>query len=461
MKSTILTVLCGLLLNCLALQAQKEITLKRIQVGPHQQEYKLAKIGHYFVLNGDIIMADDFPNTRSYVRMDPQTFALNLWPQGYIPIAISPDVIKWDMYKTVLKALESMQQQTHLRFRPRTTEADYIKLEMYLDDPLIGGLSAVGRQGGEQLLFLNKNQPEAVVIHEMLHALGFWHEQSRSDRNTYVRVNTDKVAKGYEDNFQMEPGLALGAYDYQSIMHYPADAFAATSGVPTIQCKNGDVISNCPLGGAKLSPKDIEGLNKLFAGSQSYAKLNLTQAFNIPLTQVSGKIIENGVYRIKVRSTAKYLDIKDISKNNGAILQQWDQFTADNQKFAITSVGNQLYEIKAMHSGRYLSVDRASLDNLATIIQWDYANQDNQRFYILYAENVDGYVIQGRQSGKYWGLLGLNNGGVIIQQEKALQVFSFERLGNIPLSVSPHAGEQIPSSLPRRGGGVIIRKKQP
>lgn len=455
-----LAAITGLLFISLQVQAQKEFTIKRIQVGPHQQEYKLAKIGHYFVLNGDIILADDFPNARSYVRMDPRTFALNLWPQGYIAIAISPEVIKWDMYKTVLKALETMQQQTHLRFKPRTNETDYIKLEMYLDDPNIGGLSAVGRQGGEQLLFLNKNQTETVVIHEMLHALGFWHEQSRSDRNTYVQVNMDKVAKGYENNFQLEPGLAQGDYDYQSIMHYGADAFAATSGVPTIQCKSSGVISNCTLGGAKLSPKDIQGLNKLFAGSQSYAKLNLTDAFNIPLTQVSGKIIADGVYRIKVRSTAKYLDIKDVNKANGAILQQWDQWTEDNQKFAITSVGNQLYEIKAMHSGRYLSVDRASTDNLATILQWDYANQDNQRFFILYAENVDGYVIQGRQSGKYWGLLGLNNGGVIIQQEKAQQVFSFERVGNIPASVAPRPTDRMPSNLPRQGG-VIIRKGKP
>lgn len=451
-----LLVLCLLLLN-LPAQAQRETVVKNIQLGQQQKQYKLTKTGHYFVLNGDIIMGDDFPGQRSYIRTDARGIPLNLWPQGYIPVAISSEVIKWYMYKTVLKALTKLNTTTNVRFKPRTNEVDYIKIDMYMDDLNIGGLSAIGKTGGEQLLWLNKNQPENVVLHELLHALGFWHEQSRPDRNNYIYINTDSIKKGYEHNFEPEPGLAVGTYDYNSIMHYHEQAFAASSTAITIYCKSGTTRRTCPLGGNTLSAKDIHGLNTLFSTNQSLPMLDLQKEFNIPLpNNAQTAAIENGVYRIKIQSTAKYLDIKDISTANGALLQQWDKFTEANQKFAVTTVKPGLYEIKAMHSGRYLSVDRQSTQDMATIVQWDYANQDNQRFYIIQFNN--GYVIQGKQSGKYLGLLGLNNGGMIIQQTKPVQIFTFERIGNIPLSAAPKEEDKKPVVRPSQG--MIIRKKE-
>ena len=60
-----------------------------------------------------------------------------------------------------------------------------------------------------------------------MHALGFHHEQSRPDRDTYITVNMGNIDKKKDANFIRRPELdKLGTrYDYCSIMHYQITAF--------------------------------------------------------------------------------------------------------------------------------------------------------------------------------------------------------------------------------------------
>lgn len=49
--------------------------------------------------------------------------------------------------------------------------------------------SAIGRQGGKQRISVGEGcEYKGTVMHEMMHALGFFHEQSRTDRDDYVMV---------------------------------------------------------------------------------------------------------------------------------------------------------------------------------------------------------------------------------------------------------------------------------
>ena len=41
-----------------------------------------------------------------------------------------------------------------------------------------------------------------IVKHELMHAIGFYHEQSRTDRDDYVLVHLDNVEFGLDGNFQ-------------------------------------------------------------------------------------------------------------------------------------------------------------------------------------------------------------------------------------------------------------------
>ena len=72
-----------------------------------------------------------------------------------------------------------------------------------------------------------------VIMHELMHAVGFWHEQSRADRDDYVTINWDNIKPGHGGNFKkysLDKIQHLGAdYDYCSLMHYKASYFAIVS----------------------------------------------------------------------------------------------------------------------------------------------------------------------------------------------------------------------------------------
>ena len=102
----------------------------------------------------------------------------------------------------------------------------------------------------------------ASTVHEIGHVLGFWHEQSRPDRDKYVNIHRENIWPGYEPNFDKETAVnSLGVpYDFNSIMHYSASAFAKGD-TNTISTKEKDI----PFGRApELSPLDIKQTNLLY-----------------------------------------------------------------------------------------------------------------------------------------------------------------------------------------------------
>ena len=110
---------------------------------------------------------------------------------------------------------------------------------------LDGCWSYVGRNyySGEQEVSLQSDGCvyTGTAVHELCHAVGFWHEQNRPDRDDYITVNFANIDPDNAHNFDKYTADYFGTpYDYYSIMHYTEYAFSV-NGQKTIIPKQAGV----------------------------------------------------------------------------------------------------------------------------------------------------------------------------------------------------------------------------
>ncbi|HEY5236286.1 MAG TPA: M12 family metallopeptidase, partial [Rhabdochlamydiaceae bacterium] len=160
-----------------------------------------------------------------------------------------------------------------------------------------GCWSSVGRTGGKQSV--NLQTPGCVskigtVIHELLHAVGFLHEQNREDRDKFVKIMTKNIRQGYEINFAKAKAGETSAfgilYDYGSVLHYSANSFSK-NGEPTIVAKQSTKDKMGQREG--FSTKDIEKLNKMYNCKQvTGASVEVTTTTQKPGESVLENLIQ-------------------------------------------------------------------------------------------------------------------------------------------------------------------------
>lgn len=156
----------------------------------------------------------------------------HLWPNGVVPYVVDNSV-NATTRESIAWAVAHLNT-TELRIKPRTNEADFVIFR----DVDRGCASYVGRIGGGQEIEVS-GCGRGSIAHEILHAVGFYHEQSRGDRDQFVTINWDDIDPNHRSNFEKRDaqGQDIGAYDYGSLMHYSARAFSL-SGRPTIVPRN-------------------------------------------------------------------------------------------------------------------------------------------------------------------------------------------------------------------------------
>jgi hypothetical protein len=200
------------------------------------------------------------------------------WPNGLVPYTVVQP-----LRNVVNLAIEHFRVNTRIRFVERTA-ANAAQFPNWVSfEQRDGCWSQIGMRGGMQVISLGTGcETMGIAVHEICHALGLWHEQSREDRDTNVRIVWANIEAGREHNFNQHivDGDDIGTYDFGSIMHYGRRAFSKN---------NQDTIVT--VGGQAIGQRNGLSAGDIAAIRAMYPQLEPSQSWRG--TQLTGTLAPN------------------------------------------------------------------------------------------------------------------------------------------------------------------------
>uniref|UniRef100_A0AC35FPG1 Zinc metalloproteinase n=1 Tax=Panagrolaimus sp. PS1159 TaxID=55785 RepID=A0AC35FPG1_9BILA len=216
----------------------------------------------------------------------PATYPNNLWKKDGISFKIASSIDSTTTQK-IRKAIKFWQDNTCLTFKENGPDNHF--LNFYKGSgcwSYIGNVSSFTQQdisigaGCEQV---------GIIEHEIGHALGFFHTQSRVDRDSFVKIDTSNIDSEMLDNFDKESpstndnfGLE---YDYGSVMHYSENAFALDENKPVMTSLTSKLYQKTMGNRVEPSFTDVLMMNKLYQCQDKCASSTFkcnNQGFNNP-----------------------------------------------------------------------------------------------------------------------------------------------------------------------------------
>lgn len=201
------------------------------------------------------------------------------WPKSNglvkVPYTIPSSLTDKTTKSEIARVIQEYAEKTCIRLVKRTTERNYIHINPFPARESTCN-SALGMTGGKQTINFGVKCSWGNLAHEFMHALGFYHEHTRSDRDRYVTIQWDNINKFSEEdgrdwghNFKKCTernckDLKVG-YDYDSIMHYGGNLGPYKAIVPK---ERGARIGQRQY----LSAKDLIGINEHYGCPNIYVK---------------------------------------------------------------------------------------------------------------------------------------------------------------------------------------------
>ncbi|KFB53863.1 AGAP010764-PA-like protein [Anopheles sinensis] len=257
-----LAVLCVALAQARVLPNRPENIARLRQLRPDELAEELS--GQF---EGDIVLTEEQERAMLANRRNGLIADTFRWPDNVIPVMIVEEDFTPEQVEHIKRGMRQLEAVTCLKFvtyEPKHT--DYVRVM----GTGSGCYSSVGRRGGAQNLNLQPYPLEqgcfrsATIVHEFIHALGFYHQQSASDRDEYVDIIWENIEDGKEHNFNIYENSIVTdfsvRYDYGSVMHYSSTAFSK-NGQRTIVPKDPNAAIGQRVG---MSERDISKLNHMY-----------------------------------------------------------------------------------------------------------------------------------------------------------------------------------------------------
>tara|TARA_B100002051_G_scaffold275461_1_gene319596 strand:- start:2058 stop:3152 length:1095 start_codon:yes stop_codon:yes gene_type:complete len=227
-----------------------------------------------YVTESDIIYSEDqlfqFPDVaeNQYFSLGIDATQGGRWPtgsDGTVEVNYSIDSsLPAETVNEINQALAHWQERGRFRFVANSSATPRI----HFQDDDTGCNSYVGRQSTQpQPINLAPNCGFGAAVHEIGHALGLWHEQTRLDRDEYIIYYSGRTTNPSQYT-KKTTGEAydIGSYDFESIMHYGSFYFK-NSDEPVMTKKDGSLIEP---NRRALTDCDVYGAEQLHYNSSSY-----------------------------------------------------------------------------------------------------------------------------------------------------------------------------------------------
>ena len=224
----------------------------------HRVITQIVVVGKHLTFHGDLLLGETKDLEKIKQKKSLRVRKPSLWTGGKVPFTIDEDI---EFPERIFEAVQFINENTNVQWVERSNEKDYIVFRAGEQNCY----SYVGRIGGRQPIYLSSSCQVRSILHEMLHTLGFFHEQNREDRDQYVQVFWDNIPEVHHAQFKKMPNdfmqLVNRPFDYDSIMLYPSGAFSDIPGEPSLLRTDGEILA--PVSD-RPSPEDLRRVNILY-----------------------------------------------------------------------------------------------------------------------------------------------------------------------------------------------------
>ncbi|KAH0555366.1 hypothetical protein KQX54_018033 [Cotesia glomerata] len=329
-----------------------------------------------------------------------------LWDNGIIPYEFK-DVYTGAQRRLILQAMRRWEEASCITFVKRNEKVH--RSYLFFTKINCGCCSTVGRvNGGQSIISIDDDCGKfGTILHELGHAIGFFHEHSHPDRDEYVKINFDNIK---DDDKHLYEKLNLASvstldqpYNYDSIMHYPTFASSKRSGKQTIvplrkinetipdigqrtKLSEGDILTANLLYNCSKCDKTFSSPSAVLTQNNSMTTYNSCQW---SIRAAAGEQIKLYVKSLDIYNSTdcikEFLEIKSGYQENRTVIDRYcgkvdDVSIISNNWLTITFAGIQSEESSLDFSIRYQSF-------CGSYIQL----QSNQTYYLESPNYPDDY----------------------------------------------------------------------